>query len=547
MGALKRIRPSNFVILATAPFFIYLFASSEDYQRSLAEVLGVEADGWPQFTAFLWCLLTLGAGCVLPYLHVRRRPLTVGWIAAGVSLAGGAYLATRADVGAFVNAIVANSVDPYDSELIVKAKTPRELTPGALVMSIGYLRQAAAIYLLASAALLALVAAGTLRSIRLATRIGVSGLAILNGVALAYLLLIAHLGFATGLFITLRAAILAYLAAALLGLSLAGLQMLQPKRRTFALHAGMSALLLAGAAYFFLQPTETSVLVGTLDKQMGIVSGMPQGIVETARHSEYDGGDAKTIKTRSIATVDEALSELKSGERISSALIPADRAPAGMPVLWEVTYLPDRHRTPALALGIVGLLMGILTFGGLMHGRHPFAIASEFFVDTVRGIPMLVIILYVGFPLSGAVKDMSGGGIDMSNLTRGIIALSIGYAAYMAEIFRAGINSVPRGQVEAARSLGLKNWHVARFIVLPQALRVIIPPLGNELIAILKDTSLLSALSVRDLTQRMREFQSAYFLVFPPYNTLAIFYVFLTLAVASLLKWIERRYHVASH
>ena len=84
----------------------------------------------------------------------------------------------------------------------------------------------------------------------------------------------------------------------------------------------------------------------------------------------------------------------------------------------------------------------------------------------------------------------------------------------MAEIFRAGINAVPRGQIEAARSLGLSRWQTARQVILPQAFRIVIPPMGNEFIAILKDTSLLSILSIRDLTQRMRELQSATFLTF---------------------------------
>ncbi len=100
---------------------------------------------------------------------------------------------------------------------------------------------------------------------------------------------------------------------------------------------------------------------------------------------------------------------------------------------------------------------------------------------------------------------------------------------------------MPRGQVEAARSLGLNNWRVAQLVVLPQALRIVIPALGNEFIAILKDTSLLSILSVRDVTQRMREFQSASFLPFAPFNSAAIIYVFLTLAAASLIASIERR------
>ena len=103
---------------------------------------------------------------------------------------------------------------------------------------------------------------------------------------------------------------------------------------------------------------------------------------------------------------------------------------------------------------------------------------------------------------------------------------------------------MPVGQIEAARSLGLTRWMTARQVILPQAFRIIIPPLGNELIAILKDTSLLSILSIRAITQRMREFQSASFLPFAPYNSAAIFYVLLTLVAASLVASVERKYHV---
>ncbi|MDE0222993.1 MAG: amino acid ABC transporter permease [Spirochaetaceae bacterium] len=179
-----------------------------------------------------------------------------------------------------------------------------------------------------------------------------------------------------------------------------------------------------------------------------------------------------------------------------------------------------------MAFSVIGLLLLSLTFGGAMHRLHPLAVESEFFVDAVRGIPMLVIILYIGLPLSG--------GIDLPNYMRRVIAISIGYSAYLAEIFRSGIEAVPRGQVEAAKSLGLSGWLAAQLIILPQALRIVLPPLGNEFIAMIKDTSLLSILSVRDVTQRMREFQAASFLPSAPFNTAAVLYVFITLAVRQL-------------
>ena len=172
------------------------------------------------------------------------------------------------------------------------------------------------------------------------------------------------------------------------------------------------------------------------------------------------------------------------------------------------------------------------------------SVAAEFLVDTLRGIPMLVIVLYIGLPLAGAVKAGTGGFIDPPNMLRGIFAMALAYSAYLAEIFRAGIAAVPEGQMEAARSLGLTRWQTARHVVIPQAFKIVIPPLGNEFIAILKDTSLLSILSIRDVTQRMREFQSASFLPFAPYNSAAIFYLLLTLVAASLIAAIERKFHV---
>jgi polar amino acid transport system permease protein len=124
-------------------------------------------------------------------------------------------------------------------------------------------------------------------------------------------------------------------------------------------------------------------------------------------------------------------------------------------------------------------------------------------------------------------------------MTRGIAAIAIGYSAYMAEIFRAGIEAIPKGQIEASRALGMRERHIARFIVIPQAIAIVLPALGNEFIAMLKDTSLISILSIRDLTQRMREFQAQSFLAFEPFNSAALIYVLLTLIAASGVKALD--------
>jgi polar amino acid transport system permease protein len=443
----------------------------------------------------------------------------------------------------FLNSAVANSVDPFESSIIQATVRPRVLTPEALIWITGLFQQFLLIYAVGFVVAAAIGFGSqniTLNRVRHLVMM-------LQLIAAGYLLFIVHAGFASGLFITLRAAIFAYIAAAILGLCWAGLQGLTPGPNTFLKYALVSLALAGSSAYFFMQPADTFVLVGSLEKRVAIIKGTPQSLTDTIRYGEYDGATHEAVKIRSVATVEDALKALALGTSVTAVFVPQDTDTADNPILWEISFLPNDDRVPAMSLAVMAFLLGFMTFSGWQHKNHPLSVGAEFFIDTIRGIPMLVIILYVGLPLSGAVKDASGGVIDLPNMTRGIIAISIGYSAYMAEIFRAGIEAIPRGQIEAAQSMGLSRWHVARLVVLPQALRIVIPPLGNEFIAMLKDSSLLSILSIRDITQRMREFQAASFLPFAPFNTAAILYVGLTLASASMLKWIERRYERKSH
>ena len=124
---------------------------------------------------------------------------------------------------------------------------------------------------------------------------------------------------------------------------------------------------------------------------------------------------------------------------------------------------------------------------------------------------------------------------------RATVTLSIIYGAYMAEIFRGGIQSVPPGQTEAGRSLGLSRRQTMNSVVLPQAMRAIIPPLGNDFIAILKDTSLLSVLGVLEITQRARQFSASTFKFREGYFVVAFIYLILTLSLSVLLSVLERR------
>lgn len=339
-----------------------------------------------------------------------------------------------------------------------------------------------------------------------------------------------------GIWMTVSVAVGAYLASAVLGLALAGMLGLRRGPRTL-LYSCVAALLLALLSlFYFTRPTVQYALVGNLGGRVAILSGTPQRVTDVVRFGRYQGGTETEI--RSALDAEAALELLESG-LVSAAFIPATEAPAGAPVLFRRTFLPDEAFMPGMVLAVLAIIVLLLVFGSLQSAHHPLSVFAELYIDLIRGIPMLVVILFVGFVLARAIADSLG--VRLNQYTRGVAALSIGYSAYMAEIFRAGIQAVPRGQSEAARSLGLSGWQTARYIILPQAVKIVIPPLGNEFIAMLKDTALLSVISVRELTQRTREFQSNTFILFPTFNTAAIIYIVLTLAASSLVKGLERR------
>ncbi len=537
-----RIRPSNLVLLAAAPFIIYLFATVENYQRSLRFILGVGENAGAIFFGFLNILAILLLGVGIAFLLLRGRLTTQRHrryvlAALALHLAWLALLVFQIDLTAFWNSVIVNIIDQRTSTLIDIQSRPLALTVQT--------QQAIAVGLRwASLAYIALVGIFIFAPVLAAKRpypTAALSLFLVNGGAIAFLLLVAHLGFATGLFVTIRATIVAYVAAAILGLMLAGMLGLTLGQHTLRNYLIVALILGIGSAVLFTRPQESYVLVGGLDQRVAIVKGTPKRLSNAIRFGDVPAALGESTAIRGAATVERAL-ELQADDtnNISGAFIPGTLAPPGIPIVWQVNYLPDRFRTPAILATVLGAFLLVLLLGAWQSGVHPLAVFGEFFIDVVRGIPMLVIILYIGLPLSGAVKDATNGVIDLPNMIRGIVAISIGYSAFMAEIFRAGIEAIPRGQVEAARSIGLSRWHTARLVVLPQALKIVIPPLGNEFIAMLKDTSLLSILSVRDLTQRTREFQAASFLPFAPFNSVAILYVVLTLAASSMVKWVER-------
>jgi len=166
---------------------------------------------------------------------------------------------------------------------------------------------------------------------------------------------------------------------------------------------------------------------------------------------------------------------------------------------------------------------------------------STLYVEVVRGVPMLVIILYMGFALTPALRVATDGKVDLRGLPAAIIGLAFGYGAYLAEVYRAGIESIPKGQMEAARSLGMSYFQSMRYIILPQAIRVVLPPLGNDFISMLKDSSLISVVALPEVLQQGRLWISRNFRAFEGFNSVAMVYLVMTLLLSLLVRFIERR------
>lgn len=191
----------------------------------------------------------------------------------------------------------------------------------------------------------------------------------------------------------------------------------------------------------------------------------------------------------------------------------------------------------------LGLLLALMALSRSLVLRQ----IARFYVEVMRGIPILVLLLYVAFVLAPAlVAGWNALGLpelrtrDFSLLWRAIIALTLAYSAFLAEVFRAGLQAVDTGQIEAAEALGLNRWHRFRFIVWPQALRMILPPLGNDFVAMVKDSSLVSVLGVADITQLGKLTAAGNFRYFETYNVVALIYLTMTITLSLALRRFEK-------
>jgi polar amino acid transport system permease protein len=193
---------------------------------------------------------------------------------------------------------------------------------------------------------------------------------------------------------------------------------------------------------------------------------------------------------------------------------------------------------------IIGLIGGL----GRIAKNPVIHLIASLYVEIVRGIPLLVQLIWWYFAAPVAIKAIGRflhiaaiANYQSNAFLLAVVGLVICYAAYMSEIFRAGIESIPKSQMEAARSLGMTYLQSMRHVILPQAIRVVLPPVGNEFIMLIKDTSLVSVVAVEDLTRRGREFGATHFNPMEVWTLVALLYLILTLFSARLIAWLEQR------
>jgi polar amino acid transport system permease protein len=214
----------------------------------------------------------------------------------------------------------------------------------------------------------------------------------------------------------------------------------------------------------------------------------------------------------------------------------------------------------------IAITIGLLTGLARVSKNLILYNLATVYVQVMRGLPILVTILYVAFVFIPAVitvinkfgvslaeMNLLGpenilamlgnrrAGLEISFEIRAIIALAMSYGAFSSEIFRAGIESIGRGQMEAARSLGMSYLEAMRYIILPQAIRRVLPPLGNDFIAMLKESSLVSALGVQDITQLGRLYSASSFEYLKTYNMVAFMYLTMTVLLSLGVKGMELR------
>jgi glutamine transport system permease protein len=202
------------------------------------------------------------------------------------------------------------------------------------------------------------------------------------------------------------------------------------------------------------------------------------------------------------------------------------------PYFFQGTLLTIGFSLAGIFFGtILGLFIGL----GKMMKNKVLAFPFNFYITIFRGTPLFVQILIIHFGLVPLIIGTTNA------VVAGILALSLNSGAYVAEIFRAGIQSIDKGQMEASRSLGMNHVQAMRHVILPQAFKRMIPPLANEFIVLVKDSSLLAVIAAHEIMYWGRAMQGQYYRVWEPYITTALIYLVLTYVLNLLLNYLERK------
>lgn len=191
----------------------------------------------------------------------------------------------------------------------------------------------------------------------------------------------------------------------------------------------------------------------------------------------------------------------------------------------------------AVTLGIfIGMIMALMKLSSVGILR----LIANIYIEALRGTPLYVQIFLFHYGVASIIAVLVGGKFSFPIMVTGIVVPALNSGAYVAEIFRAGIQSIDRGQTEAARSLGMTKKQTMRYVVLPQAFKVVIPPLGNEFVMLLKDTSLLAAIGLTEIMKRGMIYTSVHFEPFATYLSVALVYFIITFTITRFINRYER-------
>ena len=254
----------------------------------------------------------------------------------------------------------------------------------------------------------------------------------------------------------------------------------------------------------------------------GLIVGLLAGIVAAVRHE--GASRSERLDRMAMSTVGGLVAGLGVG--IAASWLSGDGRPlSGLELTLFLTVC-------GLILGLVlGTVTGLINTG---HNRVLRAVAVTY-IEIIRGTPRIVQVMFLYFGLPLVL------GIRIPPVTAGIVAIGVNAGAYIAEIVRGAIVSIDAGQGEAARSTGLTGFQAMRYVIWPQAFRRMIPPLGNQFIISLKDTSLLVVIGVAELTRQGQEIISINFRAFEVWLTVALIYLCVTLTLSWILRRAERR------